>query len=217
MSVTSSSECHREIERRWRITRLPEHVVPLPKHFIMQGYAECPPEELFVRECSGSDPFEIIIRVPRSERADSLEWSSFVPETIFQHLSEPENRGKVRIRQVDGKIWTLTVKGTGSIDRAEWESTVPERVARHLVLRAGTRLVFKNRTPVLFGERTLEFDDFHRRLFGLKIVECEFPNIDLANEFQLPPWIKGAVEVTEDKRFSNKNLATYGMPTSDKA
>lgn len=213
VSQKTSPDCPREIERRWRIPKLPERVVPLPSVAIVQGYAECPREELFVRERLGSEPFEIVIHTPPTEQSIGLEWSSFVPEAIFLHLSEPKNQGKVRIRQIDGTVSILTVKADGTIERPEWEKPVPRQVARHLFTRSDQRLVFKNRTHLPTGERVLEFDVFHQKLSGLLIVECEFPSTELACAFTLPDWIEGAIEVTEDKRFSNKNLATYGLPT----
>ena len=212
MSRHDQTDCPQEIERRWRIPALPPRVTPLPSTTIVQGYAECPRNELFVRERVGIEPFEIVIRSPAEELSVGIEWSSFVPEAIFLHLSEPKNQGKVRIRQIDGQIWILTVKADGTLKRPEWEKPVPERIARHLFVRSENRLIFKNRTPFPLAERQLEFDVFHQKLSGLHIVECEFPTIELARAFVLPDWIEGAIEVTEDKRFSNKNLASYGLP-----
>jgi len=49
---------------------------------------------------------------------------------------------------------------------------------------------------------------------GLSILECEFPDEETANDFELPEWIREHVieEVTEDERYQNKNLAVNGLP-----
>lgn len=53
----------------------------------------------------------------------------------------------------------------------------------------------------------LEIDSYLDTLDGLYILECEFKSIEAADAFELPPWASGAMEVTYDPRYKNKNLA----------
>jgi CYTH domain-containing protein len=62
-----------------------------------------------------------------------------------------------------------------------------------------TRFVFE------YNDQTFELDVFKGRLKGLAILEIELNDIDDTVEF--PPFLKSVKEVTDDKRFSNFNLA----------
>jgi adenylate cyclase len=44
----------------------------------------------------------------------------------------------------------------------------------------------------------------------LLLVEVEFSSIDASRQFTPPDWF--GVEVTEDQRYKNKQLAVFGIP-----
>ena len=55
-------------------------------------------------------------------------------------------------------------------------------------------------------------DIFAEKLEGLVLLEVEFPNEEEALAFELPKNSFKIVEVTEDERYKNHNLALYGNP-----
>ena len=55
-----------------------------------------------------------------------------------------------------------------------------------------------------------ELDIYHDNLDGLMVVEVEFANEELANNFVKPNWF--GREVTDNKDYKNASLAKKGMP-----
>jgi CYTH domain-containing protein len=58
----------------------------------------------------------------------------------------------------------------------------------------------------------LELDRYHGDHDGLITMEPEFTSEEQMNAFVLPDWAQGAVEVTHDSRYKNRNLALHGLP-----
>lgn len=199
-----------EVERRWLLSALPERLVGRPCKHIVQGYTECSPTDL---QLLASGPTECLLTITTPKDFpgfSNISWSVSAPFWVYEFLTLPKNQGKVRVRQIDGEEHFLTVKGEGSLARLEWEISVPLQVARFLFSRAEKRLIYKYRTEVPYEGRKLEFDVFNHTLTGLIILECEFPSADDIN-LDLPAWVGPAIEITADKRYSNKNLALYGL------
>jgi adenylate cyclase len=121
--------------------------------------------------------------------------------------------GELRIRQM-GDSYYLTVKSAGSLEREEWEKDIPAWVFELLYPRAEGRVVEKTRYSVPYGGFTLEIDEYCGRHEGLVTMECEFPDRKSVENLVLPAWAAGAVDVTQDKRYKNKWLATHGLPDS---
>ena len=69
-------------------------------------------------------------------------------------------------------------------------------------------IIEKRRYYMPYGKYTVEIDVYQRSLEGLVVCEVEFPNEDEALSF-VPPEFFGK-EVTSDKRYKNKNLASTG-------
>jgi adenylate cyclase len=134
---------------------------------------------------------------------------SLTPNHIRQGYLVVSNQGEVRFRH-DKDGYTLTFKGEGSISREEENYTLKGPMGFELFL---TRMVGgaieKNRYSLAQGDITFEIDDYQGALTGLVIVEVEFSSIEQANDFILPEWLRGGTEVTNDKRFKNKYLATH--------
>ena len=56
----------------------------------------------------------------------------------------------------------------------------------------------------------IELDVYDGALTGLLTAEVEFASLEASVAFRPPPWLNR--EITEDKRYKNKNLAVKGMP-----
>lgn len=114
--------------------------------------------------------------------------------------------GEMRIRR-DNQDFFLTVKGDGTISREEWEEKIPEWVFNTLWPKTAGCRVSKLRSLRIWQGHHLEFDLYQDQLSGLFTMECEFSSQEEAERFVVPDWVGKFVEVTNDFRFKNKNLA----------
>jgi adenylate cyclase len=110
----------------------------------------------------------------------------------------------VRVR-IAGEKGFLTVKGlTTGVSRLEFEYQIPLVEASIMLDQLCERpLIEKTRYRVPFAGRTWEVDVFHGDNDGLVIAEVEVA--DTADQVTPPPW--AAVEVSDDPRYFNNNLA----------
>lgn len=121
---------------------------------------------------------------------------------------EPEG-AEVRLREKGDKI-LLTVKSSGSMTRAEAETEITREQFDTLWPFTLGRRIEKMRYDIpLGGGLTCELDIFSGGLRGLVMAEVEFTDEDSAKAFQPPEWF--GEEVTDDKRYKNKNLAVRGL------
>lgn len=128
--------------------------------------------------------------------------------------------GDIRIRRtetkgIEGYIYYMAIKSDGTISREEWEVEIPEWVFNQLLLsNPYSPEIFKTVFKSRLNDLVLEFHIFAGKLPGLIVLECEFPNEDMAVTFELPKEINRHVikEVTHDKNYQNKNLAVTGWP-----
>lgn len=118
----------------------------------------------------------------------------------------------VRIRKAGDKYY-ITVKSHGDIARLEWEQETPKWVFEQLIAGAD-KIIQKQRFVVENTEPIVVVDVFGGSLSGLVLLEAEWlagTNIEsitlMASNYELPHWIKGAIEVTSDARFNNASLA----------
>ncbi len=123
-------------------------------------------------------------------------------------IGDPE----VRIRQKADKFFVTLKSGEGFIrEEAEegvsfevfdilWPATVGKRIEK-------TRYELTGPNGYIW-----EVDEYHGHLTGLVIAEVELP-LELA-EVVIPAAIKEVLiaDVTDDKRYKNKNLAANGIP-----
>ncbi|KKN67686.1 hypothetical protein LCGC14_0459450 [marine sediment metagenome] len=114
----------------------------------------------------------------------------------------------------------LSIKTDGTLVRNEWQEKIPE-----WAFDVAWPKTYHNRLEItrhfIYWNRVLEIDEYHGRYEyeGLIKLEVEFDEDNLnepekfsypsnrVKDFQLPHWIGPAIEVTDDKRFNNKNLA----------
>lgn len=118
---------------------------------------------------------------------------------------------EIRLRK-KGNRFFMTAKSDGTLVREEWETEIPKWVFEILWPKTEGKRIEKYRYSRIAPDGLLwEFDEYIGPLKGLVVLEIEFPNEDLANNFVLLKGIR-AEEVTSDKRFKNKNLALNGLP-----
>jgi adenylate cyclase len=116
---------------------------------------------------------------------------------------------EVRVR-LTPKAAVLTIKaGRGGV-RTEEEVTLDSRRGAALWELTEGRRVQKTRRRVRIGAAEAEIDEYGGALDGLVVAEVEFADEDAARAFEPPAWFGD--EVTDDGRYSNRSLATDGLP-----
>ena len=150
---------------------------------------------------------------------------SGVPPTMRFARREPIRQGylaldgdtEVRLR-ITAQGAVLTIKsGRGGV-RVEEEIPLQTRQAEALwELTEGRRVQKTRRRVRLAGtdgsgaELEAEVDEYAGALDGLVVVEVEFPDEDAARGFEPPGWF--GRELTDDRRYANRSLASDGMPS----
>lgn len=115
---------------------------------------------------------------------------------------------EIRVRSCGSKYY-ITIKSSGTLVRREWNKEIPKWVFEALWHHTETRRIKKTRYSIPFRDLTLELDEYHGKLEGLAVLECEFPSKEDAQSFALPKWASNAVDVTADDRYKNKYLAAH--------
>ncbi len=110
----------------------------------------------------------------------------------------------IRIRKKNDE-YILTYKSAGLMEREELEVPLNEASYQHLLKKCDGNVITKTRyfIPIEDG-LTVEVDIFKHGFDGLIIAEVEFPDLESAEAFRPPLWLK--TEVTQDSRFQNSNL-----------
>ena len=125
------------------------------------------------------------------------------------YLALTEEGTEVRLRHKADRFF-LTVKQGSGLQRAEAEIELARPQFDALWPMTAGRRVEKVRYAIAYEGRTIELDVYQGALTGLLTAEVEFPSVETSAAFQPPPWL--GVEITEDARYKNKNLAVYGTP-----
>ncbi len=130
-------------------------------------------------------------------------------DTIEQGYVAIDDTAEVRVRR-RGQTCTLTVKSRPARTRVEEELAIePERFAALWALADGRR-ISKTRYRVPYRGATVEVDEYHGDLDGLRTAEIEFDSEADSDAFTPPAWLGS--EVTGDPRYANQTLATRGRP-----
>lgn len=151
-----------EIERKWRLSRLPSSAV------LRRGYLRC------------------------------------------QGYLIANDHIEMRIRNTRDGCFVLGIKDEGTIQRREWEKVLDLWAVKELwPLTEGRRLVRVQYDVSIPPTPRLSIVAYQGPLNPLMTMECEFPSLEDAAQFQMPPWIliSCAREVTDDQRYKSKNLA----------
>ena len=116
---------------------------------------------------------------------------------------------EVRVR-ITPNAATLTIKsGHGGV-RTEEELELDARQAEALWKLTEGRRIVKTRRRVRTGGAEVEVDEYGGALDGLVVAEVEFDDEEASRAFEPPPWF--VREVTADRRYSNRSLASEGLP-----
>lgn len=120
----------------------------------------------------------------------------------------------VRVRREERgkeKEFILTYKSQGLMVREEYNLPLDEESYVHLREKADGRIITKKRYRMpIENELTIELDVFEGELAGLVLAEVEFPDEEMANNWQAPEWF--GREVTYEKTYHNSNLS---LPDSE--
>lgn len=126
------------------------------------------------------------------------------------YLTAPEDSTELRLRQKNDSFF-LTLKGGGGLVRVEREAEIsPDQFETFWPETEGRRLEKMRFTGTLSDGRVFELDVFEGHLAPLYLVEVEFASEAQALAFAPPSWF--GADVTDDKRYKNKNLAINGRP-----
>jgi len=143
--------------------------------------------------------------------------SQYPQKQIMQGYLSFEPEVRIRAAKQDGVTkYYLTKKGEGTLAREEDEKAISAEEFNQKLARIGEdSFIRKTRYDIpIDNGLTAELDFFHNSNLkdyagphtGMhKTVEVEFLNQDDANNFIYPDWF--GREVTNDKAYSNKNLA----------
>lgn len=132
--------------------------------------------------------------------------SNFNTSSIKQgYVIDDSQKGILRVRIKDDKKAYLTYKrSTTEYDKhIEIETEIPLDEA-NLLFDECQRKITKKRYIVPFEGNDWEVDIFDDKLDGLIIAEIEIPSVD--KQYNKPEWV--GKNVTDDSKFSNRNLAT---------
>lgn len=131
------------------------------------------------------------------------------------YLTGPSDSVEIRLRQKDDRFFLTLKAGAGTV-RTERETEITAAQFDTLWPETAGRRVEKERwVGDLGGGLVFELDVFQGDLAPLTLVEVEFTTLEAAQAFVPPDWF--GADVTDDKRFKNKALASAGLPTSDPA
>lgn len=119
---------------------------------------------------------------------------------------------EVRLREADGAT-TMTIKAGRGVSRTEVEVPLDADDAEALWEHATERSLRKARRRIPLADGFVaELDEYEDALAGLRVVEVEFPDDDVARAFVPPDWF--GREVTGEDGWSNADLAQRGAPPS---
>ncbi len=130
-------------------------------------------------------------------------------EPIRQGYVALDGETEVRVR-ITPRRAVLTIKAGRGAVRTEEEVVLDKRQGDALWELTEGRRVQKTRRRVRIGELVAEVDEYLGALEGLVVAEVEFADEQASRSFQPPSWF--VREVTADPRYSNRRLATEGIP-----
>lgn len=127
------------------------------------------------------------------------------------YLTASEDSVEMRLRQKNASYF-LTLKGAGGLVRVEREAEISADQFETFWPETEGRRVEKVRyTGTLRDGHVFELDVFEGDLAPLRLVEVEFTSEQDAKGYTPPAWF--GADVTEDKRYKNKNMAIKGRPS----
>ncbi len=126
----------------------------------------------------------------------------------YLEVLDPKNE-EARVRR-KGSRFFLTIKKGEGVKREETEVEIPYETYDAIYSLPHLSRIEKIRYEIPAGKHTIELDIYTGNLDGLATAEVEFDSLEESKSYIPPIWF--GREVTEDKRYKNKNLAVYGLP-----
>jgi adenylate cyclase len=121
-----------------------------------------------------------------------------------------ERDGQVgRVRKFNDRYFLTIKKGEGLI-REEYEKEINKNIYENIILSSNNiKTIYKKRCIVELDGFLYEIDEFRGFLRGLVFLEVEFESEDESKHFNLNKTFQSILikEVTDDKNFSNENIA----------
>lgn len=143
-------------------------------------------------------------------------WSFEIHQVYLRRPDKPGIECRLRSKTTDdGTSFYYTEKTSTEVEgvRGEFEEQITK--ARYDELfRYGDpscKPITKTRYKIQDGGTIFELDIYYGRYEGLVILEIEFPTHEAMNSF-VPPKQFTLIDVTSDKRYSNRMLAEKGIP-----
>ena len=141
--------------------------------------------------------------IERKFLVEDESWRTDEGIRICQGYLNRDKERTVRVR-IAGEKAFITIKGISSgATRAEFEYAIPVEDAAELLKMCDGPPIEKMRHIVIFAGITWEVDEFYGENAGLVVAEVELETEE--QTFEMPEWL--GVEVTEDVRYYNANLA----------
>lgn len=181
-----------EIERKWRVRRLPEDYHRYPSKLLEQAYLCVNPT----------------LRIRKELFSDTGEKSGVEKEGIEKSGAKTDGMGKIgagtdEIEQREEYIFCY--KGKGRLSREEYNLPLTKEAYETLIGKTEGRVIRKLRYAIPQGPYTVELDIFQGELEGLCYAEVEFPSEEEALSFQPLDWF--SEELTGEKGYSNAELS----------
>ena len=186
-----------EIERKWRVRRLPEDYQRYSSKFLEQAYL-CQNPTLRIRKES-----RIAGEGEKSSISDGKESRIFGGEEKSSISDRNEKGGISEGKEQEEYIFCY--KGRGRLSREEYNLPLTKEAYETLVRKTEGRVIRKRRYAIPYGSYTVELDIFQGELEGLCYAEVEFPSEEEALSFQPLDWF--SEELTGEKGYSNAELS----------
>lgn len=187
-----------EIERKWRVRRLPENYHRYPSKLLEQAYL-CQNPTLRIRKESS-----IFGGEEEGSISGEKEGSSISDKNEQVGLSDKNEKDGI----TEGKEqeeYIFCYKGRGRLSREEYNLPLTKEAYETLIGKTEGRVIRKRRYAIPYGSYTVELDIFQGELEGLCYAEVEFPSEEEALSFQPLDWF--SEELTGEKGYSNAELS----------
>lgn len=187
-----------EIERKWRVRRLPEDYHRYPSKLLEQAYL-CQNPTLRIRKESsifgGEEEGSISGEKEGSSISDKNEQVGLSDKNEKDGISEGKEQEE----------YIFCYKGRGRLSREEYNLPLTKEAYETLIGKTEGRVIRKLRYAIPQGPYTVELDIFQGELEGLCYAEVEFPSEEEALSFQPLDWF--SEELTGEKGYSNAELS----------
>ncbi len=169
-----------EIERKWRVRKLPKDYKHFPCKLLEQAYLCQNPTLRIRKESSISGEGEKNSISGRDEKAG---------------ISEGKEQEE----------YIFCYKGRGRLSREEYNLPLTKEAYETLIRKTEGRVIRKFRYAIPYGDYTIELDIFQGELEGLCYAEVEFSSEEEALSFQPLDWF--SEELTGERGYSNAELS----------